>query len=792
MMGLFAELNHAWIAIDNALYLWDYTHPNPDLIGFEEQPNSITAVKLVVPRAGVFTSQITHLLVLATAAEMIVVGLSCVSDAAGNNTVNLYQTRMSLAVRGMTVNVIEGSAASGRIFFSNMEDNDVYELTYQQEEKWFQSRCAKVNHTVKGLSSLAPSLTTLAPALPFGQRSNEHIVQMVADDTRNLLYTLSSTSTIRTFHMKTNGRLECTITQSLSMTFSNVGHMVSETELLGPKVSIVSISPISATEAQKLHLMATTSTGCRLFMSATASSSWGSTSSSNAPTSMRVQHIKFPPQPQSSRQSQPHSVTVDTHSKVLSRTRMARRFPPGYFFCFVADDSQRIVDKLFLCSPHTGRIARPRDTSQVPVSPFPETGMWVGLESHAEDIGLISPPFAAAPSPQGFGNELAIQFDKPSSEIAILTNTGIHTIRRRRLVDIFAAALQHSGREDGLEMEMRRFMRVYGRGEITATALAVACGQGEDVAPDARLAKITNPEILESARKAFIDFGGKPVLNENSVVDQTGPAIDNVRPSPRHEGIALYISRLVRSIWKASILVERTSPMGGVSVSPTVSLQKLRDIQRDLSRLQEFLAENKSFIDGLAGPESLTHVTTKQEEIAQQAEHRALYSLVVLISNIVEGISFVLVLFEERVDEIILSLAGDSRQRIRQLSFEGLFATDNGKELAKELVKAIVNRNIANGSNVDTVAEALRRRCGSFCSADDVVIFKAQEHLKKASGAGSDSEAGRRMLNESLRLFQQVSASLSMEQLHEAVEQFIAMEFYAGTSEKLAVMFHGR
>ncbi len=52
-MGLFAELNHAWVTMDNALYLWDYTNPDPDLIGVEEQPYNIATVKLVVPRAGV-------------------------------------------------------------------------------------------------------------------------------------------------------------------------------------------------------------------------------------------------------------------------------------------------------------------------------------------------------------------------------------------------------------------------------------------------------------------------------------------------------------------------------------------------------------------------------------------------------------------------------------------------------------------------------------------------------------------------------------------------------------------
>jgi nuclear pore complex protein Nup155 len=78
------------------------------------------------------------------------------------------------------------------------------------------------------------------------------------------------------------------------------------------------------------------------------------------------------------------------------------------------------------------------------------------------------------------------------------------------------------------------------------------------------------------------------------------------------------------------------------------------------------------------------------------------------------------------------------------------------------------------------VAEALRRRCGSFCSANDVVIFKAQEQVKRASEAGPTTESGRMLLNESLRLFQRVAAALSREQLEWAVKQYIDMSFYAG------------
>lgn len=783
MMGLFADFNHAWVSIDNALYVWDYTHPNPDLIGFEQQPNTITAVRLVVPRAGVFVPQITRLLVVATTVDMHLVGFSAQLAPGGGHSVSLYATRMSISIKGTDVNNIEGSAASGRIFFSGKGSDDVFEITYQQEERWFQNRCAKVNHTSKGIS-------TFAPSFPFGQRpQQEYITQMAVDDTRKLVYTLSSRSTIRTFHMKSNGGLDLVISKPFDQTLNNIGHMTSQSDLISSSMTIVSINPMSSQEASKLHLMATTSTGCRVFMSATSSYGWSVTDSANAPSSMQVQHVKFPPSDPADLQARPQGGSphlenqvatqgINTSSKALVPTRTAVRYPPGYFFCFVSNDPQGVTDSLFVSGPDSGRIARPSDASRLPR--YTELGIWLNLGSRAEDIGLASEPFSAASSPTGFGNELAVQYDKAVSEVAILTNTGVHTLRRRRLVDMFAAAIRLGGGDEGLEGEVKRFIRQYGRGETASTALAVACGQGLDVTSDSRLARITDPDILEFARKAFIEYGGKPQFNENSVVDQSLPAIDLVRPSPRHEGLSLYVARLVRSIWKALIAQEMTSATGGLAVASAVSLTKLRDIQRDLSKVKEFLDSNKRFIEGLGGPEALGRVSTKQEEISLQAEHRALHSIQVLINDIIEGISFVLVLFDEQIEEIILSLANDTRQQLRSLTYEGLFSTARGKDLAKELVKAIVNRNIANGSNVETVAEALRRRCGSFCSADDVIIFKAQEQLKKASEAGADTEFGRNLLNESLRLFKQVAANLSMEQLHWAVQQFLQMQFFAG------------
>ncbi|OQD80682.1 hypothetical protein PENANT_c033G09523 [Penicillium antarcticum] len=776
-MGLFAELNHAWVAIDNALYIWDFTHPNPTLVGFEDQPNSINAVKLTKPRPGVFLPAITHLLVVSTTADVILLGMGYETTPSGSGSVSLFQTGMTVSVRGLDINVFAASPSSGRIFFGGSSDNDVHEVTYQQEERWFQGRCGRVNHTSSRLSAFRPSMSITNLA----QASSEFVTQMVVDDSRSLLYTLSSTSTIRVFYMGSDGSLSLAITKRTQDIYSNIGHIITSNEALNPRVRIVSISPVPKTEASRYHLVATTATGYRIYLSATNSYNWAP-SQSGPPTSMQALHVKTPPidlAPDSPFRVAPLPGPINT----LSPTRLAERFSPGYFFCFTSKDPLQKMDSLFISTPDAGRVARSQENAGA--GKTAESAIMLDLGGKAEDIGLVSAPSSVA-------NELAVQFDHPAAEIAILTNGGVHLIRRRRLVDIFASLVRSGGNSDeGLAGEIKNFIRTYGRSEALATALAVACGQGVEISPDQRLTRINDPDVLEYARKVFIEYGGRPTVNENSVADNSTAAIDTVQPSPRHTGIGLYITRLLRSIWKKEIAKVGKGPNGAQTVSAGVSSAKLQTIQHDLSALQAFFKVNKTFIEGLSGPEALARVSTKQEETALQAEHRALHSLVQLVTHTIEGISFVLVLFDERVDEIVATLPAESKEKFLQLTFEELFSSSKGHDIAKELVKAIVNRNIAKGSNVETVADALRRRCGSFCSADDVVIFKAQELLKRAPEAGANTELGRNLLNDSLHLFQQVAENLPMDYLVSAVDNFISNQFFAGAIQ-LALNVAGR
>lgn len=772
-MGLFAELNHAWITIDNRLFMWDYTNPNPEIIGYDEETTAITAVKLVVPREGVFVDGITHVLVIATTNKILLLGVASQKDAGGITRVSIYRTELFLAIKGLAVKVIVGSAATGRIFFS-CQENDIYELTYSLEERWFTTKCGKLCHTSTPFSQVVPSAL-------WTPKSQEHVIDLVVDDTRYLLYALSNHGTIRTFHMETPQTLVCKITKTKKSLLDETSHMLSQpTPLFDENTAIISISAISGNEALKLHLMATTSSGCRLFLSATRGFAY-TNSKNDAPQSMQLQHLKFPPKelgqsqqsPQNSRQfgqwQDTTSNALETQSRSLETSRLALRYAPGFFLDFVTKDGK---ETFFLSAPDSGRLAceAPRQ-----VLKYYEQAIWMDLESIAQDIGLVTAPFAAGPASRGFGNELAVQFDEPAPELAVLTTTGVHVIRRRRLLDIFSTAVRQGGSYEDPEDGIQHFIKRYGHGEAAAAALAIACGQAVDNG-DVGVVKVTDSLTLERARKAFIENGLKAIA-------QGGTDIEQVRPSSRHEGIALYASRVVRTLWKSKVIDQKVDSEGRVTVSSQISTRKLKTVQEDLAELADFLEKNKTFIHGLEGPTELARAANSEEETALKGEHRALHSLQILINDMIEGISFVQMLFDERVDQIWLSLDDPTRQQLRDLTYENLFSRDAGKALAKVLVKAIVTRNITNGLNIETVADALRRRCGSFCSTEDVITFRAQEQIKKAAEKGRDTDLGRALLNDSLSLLRSIAEHLPFDTTESIVNAYITLQFFAGATE---------
>ena len=105
------------------------------------------------PKAGIFIDAIEWLLVIATKANILLLGLS--KDAA-TGEVKLYQTDMSVSTDGDMDNIV--GTQDGRVFMTGVDDGNMYELVYQVEEGWFTKKIRLNNLTIGTFQNILPSL----------------------------------------------------------------------------------------------------------------------------------------------------------------------------------------------------------------------------------------------------------------------------------------------------------------------------------------------------------------------------------------------------------------------------------------------------------------------------------------------------------------------------------------------------------------------------------------------------------------------------------------------------------
>ena len=65
-----------------------------------------------------------------------------------------------------------------------------------------------------------------------------------------------------------------------------------------------------------------------------------------------------------------------------------------------------------------------------------------------------------------------------------------------------------------------------------------------------------------------------------------------------------------------------------------------------------------------------------------------------------------------------------SRQTLVHRTYADLSTIIKGRDIARNLVSAIINMQIGPNSSVDALFNALQQRCGSFCSADEALLYK--------------------------------------------------------------------
>ncbi|KAL6309880.1 nucleoporin [Sparassis latifolia] len=807
-MGLMPEIERVWVTIDHSLFLWDYIDVHV-LDSFADQPDVITDVALVKPRPGIFIDEITYLLVLCTPVSVVLIGLSVKTVTGPNNrthkVLKLYATDMTISCDVEMSSVI--GTQEGRIFMCGVQDGCLYELHYQEKEGWFGKRVQIINHSVGGVQTLIPRLS--APKL------EDRIISAVSDSARGCFYTLTAKNTIAVY--RPSGDKSIQHVQTISNLYKGAQDIAPGSPALTlQNFQIIALHVVDPSESKSgVQLMAITTKGVRLFFAPTISASnYGGlgASAQGAIKLMQLIHVRLPPpnllHPDEQSNAY-HSTSAVGYGSSHTPQSTARPYMVSGLESSCYDVGLTIAaqpgdvdgtDYILCMSPdltRIGSLGQYRGPS--PLEPTPQ----YASTSYGTIPGPPRPPLIEsatllsipgrtwamatvprrAPSSVKSGdarptatNELAYQFSDSTRQFMILTNVGLTILSKRRAVDQLKDVIEES-QVEGNAQPLMEFRDSYGRDQTCAMLLAVASGNTFlDIGEDSKLGTIStvSPELAVVAKQAFYEIGQRPTWAERATYG-TNEGFGTAIYSGRREGFALYFARLVRPFWKAKLM--RTGRNGAQELE--IHEDILVTAQKNLYALKELLDTNPHLFHSAPGDHTSARSSTASEQEAWKAEQSSVSELLSLLGRTIEAISFVLLLSDHQLGDIVKHCDSETRQMVTSMTFEDLITSQNGVTGSRALVNVIINQQIGQQISVDTISEVLQQRCGSFCSTDDVMLYKAIENVRRAVETRSFAER-QALLSDSLRLFMKGARILEFEKLREVCGDYQQLNYAKG------------
>lgn len=101
---------------------------------------------------------------------------------------------------------------------------------------------------------------------------------------------------------------------------------------------------------------------------------------------------------------------------------------------------------------------------------------------------------------------------------------------------------------------------------------------------------------------------------------------------------------------------------------------------------------------------SLPEGRSSQTDVAYTAEQTSLSALRLLLVKSVEAISFILLLIDYKISDLIATCDVETQKTLLGLTYQDLLVTKKGRDVARALVSAIINQQIGQQVSVSRIS----------------------------------------------------------------------------------------
>ncbi|KAK0400270.1 hypothetical protein QR680_003432 [Steinernema hermaphroditum] len=811
-MGIFPELSRAWMTIDSDLFIWSYDS-GEDLAFFDGVSSAIIATTLCRPKAGVFNDNVHFLLAVATTVEVILYAV-CFYYANGKSVplhdqdYAKYEMYLipdpicSIALDGAVVSGMKATA-DGRLFFA--ADDALFELCYEPQT-WFKNRCRKVNHT-KSYGSIITNLFT----------KKDNIIQLVIDDERHILYTLSESKTVQVFDLGADGS-ECQ--KICEQGADALAHfVVTNTNLDGDSIKdVVTLSVVPVRESHFLNFVLVNTSGVRMYFTCLTPD----TDLSYFNTMGNEDFLRISP------------LSLETRPRVirLVHLRLPRDFntfrahdDDVYLMCHTSDTTVLLKSGSNTRSATATFMSSANYSMSSEISENVETQLVKGLtwsiEKFDEDSSIkyitlpgmlpdMNPPITVyqhviEPDRFFFMTSEGVAFVDRLRPTDILRNIlttfgaeskqcsafcGIHGPKNTMtmVLDILSSTLKADQRVKG--EAQRVFFMVGGEAQSSdgheTTIESTPCypifastPYGGRSPPHMNISGVSTivPSSSTTATTTVVASAASvPRRMRRPTQRTTFSEYDSPLPhksilfSHRHDALYSYFARLFGRFWTLPVCRKE----GNTLVSKYTS-DELTWLTRKLGQYKEAINEYKLIPAAETGFVNSSDSHGKVE--AKLKERQSLMDLYNLLMVSCETLYLLKLVNDHQFHAVTSHMSEHYKIELLSIKFSDLVSS--GTMVPAELISGLVRHYLGDNATTNVISESLRKHCSSLFSMDDATAAEALEMLQKAPRMSEGADR-RKLCEEALGLLRR---SISKVNVHSVKDLFRQVHMFESLVE---------
>ncbi|ENN82825.1 hypothetical protein YQE_00808, partial [Dendroctonus ponderosae] len=775
MMGLFPEINRAWLTVDSDIYIWTYEE-NTDLAYFDGINETILCVGLVKPKPGVFHAFIKYLLVLTTAVDIIVLGVTFTEANHGEAEIHLIPDPVfTLPTDGNTVTTI-ATTHSGRLFFGTKEGS-LFEIAYQAHSGWFGKRCKIVNLSTSVLSFLVPSFLNAALS------EEDSIVQIAIDNSRNILFTLTEKGSIEVCDLGVKGTGFSRITKVSQNTL--VSQAMNTVKTLDSQNfrPVISISPVESYESGNLNLVAITQTGVRFYLSVVGLSNQ---QPNQRPYTLTLVHVRLPPG---------YSANVTVRPRNRNLVLISNVKDKDVLWCMSSDlfpfssSLMEAYNTISLDGPALA-LAEVRHDNYLHLSSefqeepplvvrqhFEAPKKYVVLTSHSQDTAALKSFFTMQKETQACATSLILaslesQENIPVAELAT------------RAFFMFGGEPQVAPLNQ--TNICKHFVFVSGTSIFSSNIISTPALQHPSNAFSPHSSLVSTQQGGYS-NLTYQPAGGIQTSFSQPIRQQTAIDLSNfVNYSAKHNGLYLYLGRILRPLWNKRC-VERICTDGkNIMNTSSIAVEDCLQIQSNLNALHNFLKLNTQLSSAVttthqaalySSPALNFTVANPTQQDAQLEEKQSLDALKTFVCHCCQIVGLWRILCDHQLHNLVGALPENQQQILQNTTFKELFLYR--RDICNILINTLVDSYLGDNASVDSISNKLMEVCPHLYRPEDAAFSKANE-LLKTTRAVQNMDEKEVMLTSALQLCKNIAPNVN---LPEICKQFVSLKAYKAVIE---------